>query len=80
VREEEIMKLPLEEAMRIQEALKPFGYVVYGYRDSECTENNLVAIDLHYGGAFPFRKSPNVPGEVGDIGLNESDNGLQCAE
>jgi hypothetical protein len=56
----EAMMLPLEKAMEIQKALKPLGYAVHGYRDSRCSGNGLVTIDLRPEGTFPFRKDPNI--------------------
>lgn len=32
-KKEREIELPLEEAMRIQEALKPLGYAIHGFRD-----------------------------------------------
>jgi hypothetical protein len=70
--EENPMNMPIEEAVRIQKALKPLGYMVHGYRDDRVSENGLVTVDLRPGGTFPFRESPNVPCEVGDVGVDES--------
>jgi hypothetical protein len=54
------MTLPLEKAMEIQKALKPLGYAVHGYRNSRCSENGLVTIDLFPGETFPFRKDSDI--------------------
>jgi hypothetical protein len=69
------MELPLERAMRIQEALKPLGYAVHGF-----TEDGLVTVVLRPGWTFPYRKSSDIPGEIGDVGVKEPDNGLQSAK
>jgi len=45
-------KLPLEEAAKIQEALKPLGYVVEGYCDRYCTETNLTVLYLSFNSIF----------------------------
>ena len=39
-------KLPLEEAAKIQDALKSLGYVVEGYCNGLCTENRLILLYL----------------------------------
>ena len=41
--------IPLEEAMEIQKALKPLGYVVQGYRDKERVIGGIV-LHLTRGG------------------------------
>jgi hypothetical protein len=53
----ESIKFPLEEAMKIQEALNPLGYMVHGFKDEWGSGNGLITIELRAGGTFPYRKS-----------------------
>jgi len=45
-------KLPIEEAMKIQEALNPLGYIVYGYKQED--RPGKITIFLEYD--YPFVK------------------------
>jgi hypothetical protein len=74
------MILPIEEAIKIQDALKPLGYMVHGFRDGRCSESGLVTIELRPGGAFPFRKDMNITTEIGDVGFNEPDDSFKGTE
>jgi len=40
--------LPLEEARKIQDALKPLGYIVYGYKQEDCPRKINVFLERDY--------------------------------
>ncbi|MDR1219685.1 MAG: hypothetical protein LBK73_08770 [Treponema sp.] len=70
-------ELPLEGAMKIQEALLPLGYMVLGYDES----SKFGIATIHLGIYDPtFRKSPNNPSEISNVGMDEPDNGLHGTE
>jgi hypothetical protein len=77
---EEELVFPVNEAMKIQEAFKPLGYMVHGYRDGWVTKSRLVTVELRTDGARPYRKRLDYPGDICDVGVNEPDNGLHGAE
>jgi hypothetical protein len=70
------MDLPIDDAIAIQEALKPLGYAVCGYH-----AGSVVTIELLPGRTLPYRESPDYPGGIADVGTNEQpDNGLHGTE
>jgi len=40
--------LPLKELNKIQEALKPLGYEIHGYRDERCSKEGIVLYLAQY--------------------------------
>jgi len=46
------LKLPLEEVIKIQEALKPLGYLVYGYKQEDVQRKIILYVESD----FPFVK------------------------
>jgi hypothetical protein len=65
------MDLPVYEAVRIQEVLRPLGYAVSGYQAGP-----VVTVELLPGRTLPYRKSPDYPVGIADVGMNEPDNSL----
>jgi anthranilate/para-aminobenzoate synthase component I len=45
-------KLPLKDAMKIQEALRPLGYVIEGYRSRDCSSYGGAILYLNFGSNF----------------------------
>jgi hypothetical protein len=45
-------RLSLEEAMKIQEALKPLGYMIHGYRNRDCSPYGGIILYLNFGNNF----------------------------
>jgi hypothetical protein len=65
------MDLPVYEAVRIQEVLRPLGYAVCGYH-----AGSVVTVELLPGRTLPYRESPDYPGGIAGVGMNEPDNSL----
>jgi len=74
--EEKRGMLPLEKIAKIQEALKPLGYVIEGFQNEERTNCDFI---LYLTRRFAFRKNPAIPSEVNNIAgvVHNPDNGFQ---
>jgi len=42
------LKLPLEEVIKIQEALKPLGYLVYGYKQEDVQRKIILYVESDF--------------------------------
>jgi len=70
-------EFPLKEILKIQEALKPLGYMIDGFRDGKCSDYGLL-LYLTPGGCLPFRKDTAIPAGVNNIAgvAHNPDNGF----
>ena len=53
------IKLPIEEAAKIQEALKPLGYMIEGYRSRDCSSHGIILYLGHLPNNYLNDSVPN---------------------
>jgi hypothetical protein len=57
---EGVRDFPVLEIAKIQEVLKPLGYMVEGFKSERCSDYGLL-LYLTPGGCLPFGKDSTVP-------------------
>jgi hypothetical protein len=74
------MNMPIDEAARIQEALKPLNYKVTGFRNGDCNKYGGIVIYLRHH--IPvFRENPDVAVLIDEPGsIDEPTHGFQGTE